>query len=1715
MTQPVVHTAPRRPRWGWHTLWMTLLLAAGILFAATNTPVGRDQVRQVLEEQLSGMLQGATVHIDHLDGNLLASPRLEGVLLRDVAGDTLLVVGRARAGYRLWPLLRSEVHLTEVHLEGLSARARQDTSGAWDWASLLPPSEEEAAPWTIRLDTASVSGVRLHAEFGRADSTLDVSSLEVVLARLLIPAVGDLQVGRVDVATRFHPPGALEAADLRLALGLDGSRIALDTLSLQSARSRLTGSGWLDLAAIPTFAFGPPDSLRVAPVSEPQALSFSAEPFTFADVASFVPQLQPTGQVSGTFRLDQTPDGTHLAADLTARHGGQLMARARWQERPDSTLLDLDVQLQAMDADRVVVMQTGTTPVSGSAIVQLAGARVDSLHGRARLSFEPFDVQDVAVGRTRLESDWVSGRARATLQSRIQGADVRVEASGRWFDTVPTADWRIGVDGLDLSQWVADPALASRLVLRSEGALEGMDPATMRADGRLTLLPSSLARTDSVRATLQAGMADGQVRWSLAARADDGSLDASGRLDVQARALEDLRLTTRRLDVASLFLADSVHSSLSTGVQGRLSLATWPEGAGNLTFEADSTHWDTFQLARFESTLRWSSGSASLRLAALPSDSARVDAELRIRADGNRTRIDSRSLEWSNLDPRDLSRAAVLRARLSGRGALAALLGPEGIHSLELDLSGAPSRWGVQEVDDVRVRVVADARRIEGTVSGRFTESGSTPDPRKGRWSVDLSAEGWQDSVVRAQAGMRLTDVDPLAFAGSTDPGTEVSAELQASLEWAGDLPRQAEWRLDVESSRLRGEPLSEALFTGTLADSLLDARGHMNLSDGRLTVEGRANPFADMPSFSAEGTVERVDLMPLVGRSDLDSELNLTWDVRGSSFDPADADWQINVNGTPSHVDRLLLETLSARLAWDGEVLDIPDLSSRFNEGSLQVNGRVNLAPERNATYSDLRATWTIGDLSVAQGLLRLDRLASGAGTVDLQVFGSPGEIEAEFLVSLSELEIDDQHLSSIKASGWTILDDEWLPVATTARMDLGYISLPTLGIRTTTLQVDQRADIFEFEGGIFIDSGNRIDLAGLINPFARRPWASVRTLDTRLGGQAFTLERPAGVAFERGWHVDRLILRSDDQMVGLNGGYNDSTGFNLRLQADQFLLDPVGDLTGFPELEGRVSGTMALTGNMEYPLINSNWDILLTDQGKEDARVTADLKSTPEGLRIDSIVEVPESAPIFVAGFLPVFPSLSDKLEERADRTADLNLDIVTEGGSIAWVESFLDPTVMTDIAGLATANIQVAGTIDEPALSGFLHVDDAAFRLPELGVTYRMNRFRSTLQGVTIQVEEARMRSGDGYMDVTGTIDFASLTNSSFDLQAQLKEFRAVRNEELHANLSGDVHLGGRTTRPELTGRLTAFNTSFWLTDTAGGDLDQVDLTFDDQVMMAENFGYRPVVADTLADAMWKGLSMDLALVMERDTWIRQRVNPEMAIELTGRMDIQKTRGQEDVQLFRSIEVIPDRSTIKQFGKDFRIAEGVASFNGPIEDMVLQFRADYEVPSRLNPGQPEVVITLTLGGRLDDLEFNLSSDPAMENTDIVSYIATGRPASESLSFSGSNLNNQVIVGVAAQQLAGLVEGVASSSLGLDVVDIQQDGLKGTRLTAGKYLTPRLFIGVTQPFTFGSGSDVILDQERELTVEYKVFEMLLLQLLADASDSPVRINLAGRYSF
>ena len=223
----------------------------------------------------------------------------------------------------------------------------------------------------------------------------------------------------------------------------------------------------------------------------------------------------------------------------------------------------------------------------------------------------------------------------------------------------------------------------------------------------------------------------------------------------------------------------------------------------------------------------------------------------------------------------------------------------------------------------------------------------------------------------------------------------------------------------------------------------------------------------------------------------------------------------------------------------------------------------------------------------------------------------------------------------------------------------------------------------------------------------------------------------------------------------------------------------------------------------------------------------------------------------------------------------------------------------------------------------------------------------------------------------------------------------------------------------------------------------------------------------------------------------------------MQLSGELSFEKEPGAEP-RVIGTILPIPGRSYVEQWGRRFQLESGQVEFRGPMLEPVMSLAAVYEIPSRRNPGGSEVTIRLAVEGRPDSLRLILGSTPAMDNADIVSYIATGRPAAQSLGSPGTGESiSDVGIGLAADRLTATVEELAAETIGLDVVEIRREGPRDAVLVAGRYVSPRLYLGFQQPVTIGSAD--ALAQEGPTTraeIEYAAFRWLLLNLEGGRSD-------------
>jgi len=169
---------------------------------------------------------------------------------------------------------------------------------------------------------------------------------------------------------------------------------------------------------------------------------------------------------------------------------------------------------------------------------------------------------------------------------------------------------------------------------------------------------------------------------------------------------------------------------------------------------------------------------------------------------------------------------------------------------------------------------------------------------------------------------------------------------------------------------------------------------------------------------------------------------------------------------------------------------------------------------------------------------------------------------------------------------------------------------------------------------------------------------------------------------------------------------------------------------------------------------------------------------------------------------------------------------------------------------------------------------------------------------------------------------------------------------------------------------------------------------------------------------------------------------------------------------------VEPIPGRGELDLYGRSFQLTEGDIALRGTVDDITLDVTAQYQVPTQSDPDAEQVMIDVRATGTPDSLDLEFESEPSMPQEDIVSYIVTGRPASDNplMGQQGGGLDATQL---AIDQLAENLGGEAGEELGFDVFTIRQEPERGLTLTAGRYIGSQLFVSLQQPLRIGTNAD------------------------------------------
>jgi len=126
-------------------------------------------------------------------------------------------------------------------------------------------------------------------------------------------------------------------------------------------------------------------------------------------------------------------------------------------------------------------------------------------------------------------------------------------------------------------------------------------------------------------------------------------------------------------------------------------------------------------------------------------------------------------------------------------------------------------------------------------------------------------------------------------------------------------------------------------------------------------------------------------------------------------------------------------------------------------------------------------------------------------------------------------------------------------------------------------------------------------------------------------------------------------------------------------------------------------------------------------------------------------------------------------------------------------------------------------------------------------------------------------------------------------------------------------------------------------------------------------------------------------------------------------------------------------------------------------------------------------------------------------MSEAEIVNYIATGRSTVAAPSTTTSSSNASLMRDIGLSALTGPAESAAQEAVGLDVLEVRYDPLRGATLVAGRYVDPQLYVGFRSPLDYSQNTSTNTSNSTvnstAFEVEYAISRWLVVNLQGETA--------------
>ncbi len=1679
---------------------LVLVLVGGLLVALQTKRGAEIAVAQIA--RLANPYEDATLTVEGVGGNWISHLQLYGLRLTRRDGSALAVIDTLDARYNLFAFPRNRLHIREATLAGAYLDFRQGPDRVFDvQVPFLPDTleiqDDSLKGQGLQLQLENLTFRRVNADFEfyntRTDSIYRVRNLNASLPEVLVTDRVNLSIATL--ASGYELPREIAEGRVEGGLTLRDDLLDVRAFRLVSNLSNLSAEGRLRL---------PKDSTE-----EVRDVDFRlrAAPLHFADLAVFIPSLNPKAVLT---RADIHATGgarlVNLDIDALAGDGARLDVRSTLTPTrgPDGAVrYAVSGSVRGLDPFYYTGgEQLGKNRLSLDIRTDLRGESLDRISGPISATLYDARVGDARIERTTLNGTFDTGELDFTLGTAYAGATLRAAGQLWPFDRALRYNVSARFDDVDVARITGSGQTTDLSgTLRLAGVGTSLDSA--RTDLRLDLDPSRVGNVRLIDARLTGRYDMGRLRFASNVAVPEGRLALAGdaRLD---RRVPTYRITDGRVenfDVAAFAGQD---------VASRVNARFTADGEGfdprTMRLDADvtlgPTVYDRYRVDDADVGIRLARGrlSADARAA---TNMGRFDVALATRPFENAQAIEVTRGRFANVDigaiTGDDQQSSDLTGSLTGRvdGFDPATM------TANLVLALDPSRVNAQDIE--RARAAVTLRRGALTydafldIPGGQTRLAGTARP----------FDAVPTYVVR-DGYVAALDLGALL----NDPNLSTDLNGAFSLDGRGIEPETMRLRADlaIRASRYGEVEVDSGRVVVRLEDGFGEGTVRAFAAGGRADVAASGRFLDDEPTYELLGALSNVDIGRFLRDDSLDAYGgNVYLGARGRGIDPETMTLDGFVRADSARFRTLDLDTLGTGFRVAAGVVYVDSLVLRSNAADVRAHGFV-AAFDTLTSPTDLGLTMTLKDLAPVRPLLGARVLGAERGNLTARLYGRPGQLRYEADGDLATLVYNDLQIADLTLQSAGQLARDFSLVNADGKVDVGYLRTPQVTLRQSNATATFDGRTLAVNALIDADDRRAANVSARMDVFAEEKRIDFDALDLRFDRDRWRLARPASVEYGDRYRISNFLLTSGAQQVVVDGVVDPAGDQNLVMTIEGFRIGAIADIFGYDALDGRLSGTLDLTGPAAEPRMIG--DLSMSVYSGPDSVGTVDVALDYDDLRLatDVAFRHRDGSTLTAKGFLPLNLSLAPAPDTTggepvttgvalttaaAPKSGGVDIAIVADSFAVAWVRPFLDPKSISRIDGRLVADIRVTGQLNAPDLAGEARLVGGRVTMPGLGSDYRDIDVRLALANESITLERLFMRSGRGNATGTGRIAFPDLTLGQFALDLQLDDFQPINNDLQLRRVSGPLRIRGTTDRPRIEGDLTVADGDFFLTSTTS--YEDVALTAEDVRNVETRFGIRVEKGDSTVSQTFQNLALALRVDLDRDVWLRSRSTPSMDVQLTGGVDVRKTVGAVLPEIYGDIEVIPERSKIEALGRRFDIKSGLAQFNGSIDELLLDLSAEY-TPRR--PGSNETIATITLSARgrplvENDLKIEFGSDPQMDTADILSYIATGRPSDQALAFGGSGGGGGGLfdtgAGLALGQLSSILEGVAGREIGLDVIEIELDGTRGSQLTAGKYLSPRLYASVSLPIAGTADATGRGERSTRVSLEYELNSYLL----------------------